>query len=154
MDPREQPEPALLPVAFVPTPSQAYRTHRKTMKATAEPGRPVIPFPLPHPIPIPLPLLRGSRVLIWKQDPSVNEIGVRKAYIPQFISTGPKDARIEVQGLAAVSPNAFGDMIETPDTDAFDSVHTFAIVRQTLTMYQRALGGAALPWQWPMHAHG
>ena len=45
-----------------------------------------------------------------------------------------------------------GDYIQTPLTLEFDAVHTFAIVRETLTMYQRALatGGspAVLPWQW------
>jgi hypothetical protein len=39
-----------------------------------------------------------------------------------------------------------------PDTPQFDAVHTFAVVRQTLTMYQRALSAASsempLPWQW------
>jgi len=45
-------------------------------------------------------------------------------------------------------PNAFGDLIATPGTDAFDAVHTFAVVRETLTMYQRARAGAVLPWQW------
>lgn len=47
----------------------------------------------------------------------------------------------------AVSPNAFGDFIQTPGTDEFDWVHSFSVVRQTLTMYQRLLGGA-VPWQW------
>ena len=32
-----------------------------------------------------------------------------------------------------------GDYITTPGTDAFDAIHTFAVVHQTLTMYQRAL---------------
>jgi hypothetical protein len=39
-----------------------------------------------------------------------------------------------------------------PDTPQFDAVHTYAVVRQTLTMYQRALSTAGstmpLPWQW------
>jgi hypothetical protein len=55
-------------------------------------------------------------------------------------------------GMPLVNPNAFGDFIQTPGTDAFDCVHTFAIVRQTLTMYQRALSSSGaspiLPWQW------
>src|SRR2546430_16199894 len=37
-------------------------------------GRRAVPLP-PHPIPIPLPLLGGSRFVIWKQDPSVGELG-------------------------------------------------------------------------------
>lgn len=134
-----------IPVGFIPTPTMHYRSHRKTLKATAEPGRPV---PRPVPIPAPAPLLKGPRVLIYKQDPSVTEIGVRKAYIPSFVASGPRDARIQVEGTVPVQKNAMGDFVETPGTEAFDAVHTFAVVRDTLTLYQRALGGASLPWQW------
>ena len=142
-----------LPVALVATPTIEYRMHRKTLKATVEPGMPAA-FPIPIPLPIPLPVVVGSRVLIWKQDPSVAEIGVRRAYIPSRVLTGPRDARIVngTPGLPAVSPNTFGDFIQNPGTGAFDAVHTFAVVRMTLTMYQRAIavGGspAPIPWQW------
>lgn len=131
----------------LPTPTIEYRTHRKSLKVTVQPGKPV-------PIPIPIPTVVGSRVLMWKQDPSVAEIGIRKAYLPGLVLVGPKDARISngTLGIAAVSPNAFGDFIQAPGTDAFDAVHTFSVVRQTLTMYQRcrAVGGvpAPIPWQW------
>jgi hypothetical protein len=135
-----------LPVGFVPMPTNDYRTHRKALQAMVEPGRPTHPATLP--IPIPMPLLKGPRVLMWKQDPTVTEIGVRKAYIPSYVLSGPRDARIKIEGLPVVNKNALGDFIETPGTPAFDAVHAFSVVRQTLTMYQRALGGAALPWQW------
>src|SRR5262249_54630947 len=131
----------LLPVSYVPTPTRAFREHRKTVQVTLQPGRPT-------PAPLPLPIIAGSRVLIYKQDPSVGEIRIRKPFLPQVVPAGPKDARIEIQGLPTVTPNTFGDLIEVPGTDAFDAVHTFAIVRETLTMYQRALAGAALPWEW------
>jgi hypothetical protein len=139
-----------LPVSYVPTPSAPYRVHRKAAQATMQPGRPcrntnglaAAAFPA------------GSRVLIWKQDPSVTELGTRKTFLPGVILEGPRDARIAsgAPGILPVSPNAFGDFIMQPNTDQFDAVHTFAVVRQTLTMYQRALasGGEAapLPWQW------
>ncbi|MDP2663615.1 MAG: hypothetical protein Q8R28_23110, partial [Dehalococcoidia bacterium] len=140
------------PVSFVPIPTREYRSHRKQMKATVQPGAPVIPAPVPTPTP--LPFLPGPRVLVWKQDPSVAEIGIRKAYLPGRVLAGPRDARIDsgAPGIPSVSPNAFGDFIEAPGADAFDAVHTFAVVRQTLTMCQRAraVGGAPapLPWQW------
>jgi hypothetical protein len=141
-----------LPISFVPTPTAEYRAHRKLMKATVSAGPPVLPLPIP--IPLPIPLFVGPRVLIWKQDPSVAEIGVRKAFLPGFVLSGPRDARIVsgTPGLPPVTANVFGDFIQVPNTDAFDAVHTFAVVRMTLTMYQRALavGGSAapLPWQW------
>ena len=145
-----------LPISFVPIPTAEYRAHRKLMKATVSAGPPVLPLPLPLPIPIPIPfpLFIGPRVLIWKQDPSVAEIGVRKAFLPGFVLAGPRDARIisGTPGLPPVTANVFGDFIQVPNTDAFDAVHTFAVVRMTLTMYKRALavGGtpATLPWQW------
>jgi hypothetical protein len=155
LPPKHSNEPIPLPVGFVPTPTGAFRAHRKTLKATLEPGTPrgeISRLPTASAeagaIPFPLPLPRGSRVLIWKQDPTVGEIGIRKAFLPGVVVTGPADSRIKVEGLPPVSPNAFGDLIATPGTDAFDAIHTFAVVRQTLTMFQRAWGGAVLPWQW------
>jgi hypothetical protein len=142
---------ATLPVSFIPVPTDAFRRHRKMMKATVQPGRPAAPVPSPVPVP---PGLSGTRVLIWKQDPSVAEIGVRRAYLPGVTLAGPHDGRIGngTPGIAAVSPNVFGDFVQTPGSDAFDAVHTYAVVRQTLTLYQRALatGGSAapLPWAW------
>lgn len=133
------------PIGFVPMPTIEYRAHRKTMKSTVEPGHPVI---IPVPIPIPVPLLTGPRVLMWKQDPAVSEIGIRRAFIPSYVASGPRDARIKMEGVASVNKNSLGDFIEVPNSEAFDSVHAFTVVRQTLTMYQRALGGIALPWQW------
>ncbi|WP_156885412.1 hypothetical protein [Massilia niastensis] len=113
---------------------------------TADPAAQVEPPPLPHAF--------GARVLIWKQDPSVKEIGARTAFLPGVVLAGPRDARIAPgePGIAAVEPNAFGDFLVPPDTPQFDAVHTFAVVRQTLTMYQRSLSAAGaaipLPWQW------
>jgi len=142
-----------LPVSFVPVPTDEYRRHRKMLKALVQPGRPTARSPLPAPAPA-APGQAGSRVLIWKQDPSVNEIRVRRAYLPGVVLAGPRDGRIAsgAPGIPPVSPNVFGDYIQSPGTDAFDAVHTYAVVRQTLTMYQRALavGGtpAPLPWAW------
>lgn len=139
-----------VPVGYVPTPTAEYRERRKLAKAVTAVGAP----PTPSPIPVPVPVLSGPRVLLWKQDPSVAEIGIRKAFLPRPVSSGPADARITVTitGMPPVTANAFGDFIETPLTQQFDAVHTFAVVRETLTMYQRALAvnnvPAVVPWQW------
>ena len=140
------------PLSYVPTPSAAYRAHRKAAQLLDEPGPPR--GEEPPSTPVPLPFAFGARVLMWKQDPSVAEIGTRKAFLPGIVLDGPRDARIVSgdPGIAPVSPNAFGDFITAPDTPQFDAVHTFAVVRQTLTMYQRALSKVGddmpLPWQW------
>jgi hypothetical protein len=142
------------PVSFVPTPSAPYRQHRKVAQLLDEPGEPRPPAgEQPAPPSVPLPYAFGARVLMWKQDPSVSEIGTRKAFLPGIVLAGPRDARIVLgDGIDPVAPNAFGDFVTMPDTPQFDAVHTFAVVRQTLTMYQRALSAASnempLPWQW------
>ncbi|WP_296946548.1 hypothetical protein [uncultured Massilia sp.] len=171
--PLSRPRP---PVGFVPTPSAPYRQHRKAAQLLDQPGRPRpagdagpgrSAGPAASPAEqadqggagtdadVPLPYAFGARVLMWKQDPSVTEIGTRRAFLPGVVLAGPRDARIAVAGdagLPPVEPNAFGDFVTMPDTPQFDAVHTFAVVRQTLTMYQRALSSAdaamPLPWQW------
>lgn len=139
------------PVSYVPTPSAPYRQHRKAAALILEPGPPRTGLG-EEPLPVSFGL--GTRVLMWKQDPSVSEIGTRKVFLPGLVLDGPRDARIVFgqPGIEPVSPNAFGDFVMTPDTPQFDAVHTYAVVRQTLTMYQRALGASGsdspLPWQW------
>lgn len=148
------PQRPVVPPSFVPTPTAEYRAHRAVTRLNAVPTLPrVTPIPIPVPIPIPPILLAGARVLMWKQDPSVTEIGIRKAFLPGHVFPGPRDARIttSIAGMPAVNPNALQDYVETPGTNEFDAVHTFAVVRQTLTMYQRALGALGvtiLPFQW------
>lgn len=142
-----------LPVSFVPTPSALYRAHRKSAQLLQQPSLPrlketVLPTRAAAVPPA------GARMLIWKQDPSVTELGARKIFLPGVILAGPRDARVASgqPGIAPVSPNAFGDFIMAPDTDQFDAVHAFAVVRMTLTMYQRVLSradhDAPLPWAW------
>lgn len=149
------PAPAL--PGAVPVPTAAWRAHRKAQQLLEEPGMPDSLGPGQQRVPapaVPLQFAFGARVLMWKQDPSVAEIGTRKAFLPGLVLDGPRDARIVCcdPAIAPVSPNAFGDFVTTADTPQFDAVHAFAVVRQTLTMYQRALSAAGatmpLPWQW------
>jgi hypothetical protein len=131
----------------MPIPSSATYYRRQFHRASSATAAGLGPIPIPIPIPLPLPIFVGPRILEWKQDPFVTEIAVRKAFLPGIVLTGPHDARITMSGPVSVAPNAFGDFIQTPGSDPFDWVHTFSVVRQTLTMYQRLLGGP-LPWQW------
>lgn len=93
------------------------------------------------------PPVLGSRVRIWKQDPSV-AIAVRDAYVHTIVLQGPSDSQIGIAGLPIVSPDANGDFLFEPSSEeSFDAVHTYTVVRQVLTMYQRALQ-KKLGWQW------
>lgn len=105
---------------------------------------------IPRPIPRPIPVIFGSRFLIWKQDPTVAELGLRTSYLPGLVLDGPRGSRIktELSGTTPVSRNAEGDYIFPPGTPELDCAHTFAVVRQTLSMYERCLGGTRIPWAW------
>ena len=58
---------------------------------------PHLPAPRAIPTPIPIPVFFGARFLIWKQDPSVREPGIRTSYIPSLVLNGPRDARIATE---------------------------------------------------------
>ena len=151
----EAPERAQPPVRAIPSPGAPhFQQLGRQLRATRLLETPAGPAESPEAGAPSLPQAFGARVLMWKQDPTVSEIGTRRAYLPGVVLAGPRDARIApgAPGIAAVEPNAFGDFLTQPDTPQFDAVHTFAVVRQTLTMYQRALLAAGLPtplpWQW------
>jgi len=129
--------------------SQPAHAYQKAMQLSQN-GHQVGATPVPIPVPVPVPLVVGSQILIWKQDPTVTALGVRPTFIPSLILDGPRDARINtvLPGTTPVHGNTKRDFIFAPGTAEFDCAHTFAIVRETLTMYQRALGGAPLPWAW------
>jgi len=152
---RDQP-----PARFIPTPTAPYLAQHRAAQPLEQPLAPQVQPDETNADDDPLseapdlPQAFGARVLMWKQDPTVGDIGTRRAWLPGAVLAGPRDARIAAgaPGIDAVEPNAFGDFVTQPDTPQFDAVHTFAVVRQTLTMYQRALLNAGLdmplPWQW------
>ena len=73
-----------VPVGFIPTPTMDYRAYRKIKHLTHQPAAPTPAAPAAP---------AGARALMWKQDPSVTEIGIRKVYLPGPVATGPRDAR-------------------------------------------------------------
>ena len=108
------------------------------------------PRPIPIPTPGPLPWLFGTRFMIWKQDPTVNALGRRLTYIPHRVLNGPRDARINTSlpGTTPVNRSASGDFIFPAYSKESDCAHTFAVVRETLSLYERHRSGAAIPWVW------
>ncbi|MEU6721363.1 hypothetical protein ABZ897_58815 [Nonomuraea sp. NPDC046802] len=109
-----------------------------------------MPRPLPTPTPMPVQPIVGPRILIYKQDPTVAELGVRPIFIPSAVLSGPSDARIvtELTGTTPVARNVNGDFIFVPNTPEFDCSHTYAVVHETLTMYERHNGGNPIPFAW------
>ncbi len=113
------------------------------------------------------------KVKTWKQDPTVDEVGIRTMFIPSEIHPGDsahpikghtvalnrstgnfekgravtydrviEDQQIVVamEGLDAIQPRN-GDFLfdQNSQPKEFDAVHTFAVVRRVIDMYQRAL---------------
>ncbi len=107
------------------------------------------PPPIPIPVPIPLPLLLGSRVMIWKQDPSVAALGRRLAFLPGLIANGPQDSRAETSfpGTTPVVRNVNGDFIFPTFSAESDCVHTYSVVVMALRMWHQSRG-QAIPWAW------
>ncbi|MGH7461175.1 MAG: hypothetical protein ACREMA_09115, partial [Longimicrobiales bacterium] len=106
---------------------------------------------LPVPVPIPFPLVFGSRFLIWKQDPTVLELGRRLKYLEGLVLNGPRDARININlpGTTPVARNVNGDFIFPVSTSPeADCAHTFAVVREALTLFERLQGGVPIRWAW------
>jgi hypothetical protein len=115
------------------------------------------PLPSPIPVPIPKPFLFGARFLIWKQDPTVVDPGVRTVFVDGLILNGPLDARIatDLAGTTPVARNANADFIFTPGTAAFDAAQTWCVAREALTMCERVRrsylpgpANAPIPWVW------
>ena len=75
--------------------------------------------------------MQGSKVRLWKQDPSVNAIGVRTAFIHTAVRSGPQDDEIQILGVPQASANSNHDYLFDPEENPleFDAVHTYAVVR-------------------------
>ena len=71
--------------------------------------------------------MAGSKVKLWKQDPTVTPIGIRSAYLHTEVEHGPKDSEIEIAGMPEVRHNTNGDFLFVPQENPkqFDAVHTF-----------------------------
>jgi hypothetical protein len=133
------------PIPLVPEPTADFRERLNARTARVE-----MPKPAPTPVPVPTQPRLGSRVLIWKQDPSAGEPGLRLAYLPGLVLDGPRDARMSTQlpGTTPVVRNTNGDFVFQPCTPEGDCANAFAVARMTLLMCEQARDGAHIPWAW------
>jgi len=88
---------------------------------------------------------KGTRVRVWKSDPSVKSVGIRELFLVNTdIKTGPVDSLFETVSTAKpIAPDANGDFLldfdntpsqapnESDNHTRFDVVHTFSTVRYT-----------------------
>ncbi|MFA1549054.1 hypothetical protein [Actinomadura chokoriensis] len=116
---------------------------------------PPVPRAVPRPVPVPAPLRTGHRFLVYKQDPSVTELGARLVFLPSVVLNGPTDARVrtDLAGVTPVARNISGDFVFAPGSPQFDCAHTFAVVRQTMAMYERHNKGEPIPFAWNVNGN-
>ena len=75
----------------------------------------------------------GSKMSVYKQDPSVNGLGTRVTWVPCDVKEGPANDDLVTMGMdEAFVANDAGDFLFNPEAnaDAFDAAHTFAVVQQ------------------------
>ncbi|KKK45783.1 MAG: hypothetical protein Lokiarch_06970, partial [Candidatus Lokiarchaeum sp. GC14_75] len=82
---------------------------------------------------------KGSKVRVWEQDPTVSIPAL--SYIHTSILDGPKDDDINIIGLKIAESDKNNDFLydNVKNPEKFDAVHTFSVIRQVLTMYNRAI---------------
>src|SRR4051794_32947968 len=108
-----------LPVSLVPTPTGEYNRSLARQQALRQKIRPALPLVRSTdaelgeaeraPKTTAEAVLFGSRALIYKQDPSVAELGIRKVLLRGPMQPGPANARVKLQGVASVVPNTMND---------------------------------------------
>lgn len=59
--------------------------------------------------------MTGSKVKLWKHDPTVGAIGARTAYIHTPVDHGPKDSEIEIKGLPPAHHDSNRDFLYDHD---------------------------------------
>jgi hypothetical protein len=91
---------------------------------------------------------KGTRVRVWKSDPSVKAVGIRELFlVGTDIKTGPVDPLFETVSTAKpIVPDANGDFLldfddvpsqipnESDNHTRFDVVHTYSAVRYTFDL--------------------
>ena len=83
----------------------------------------------------------GHQVNIYKQDPTVG-IGIRKIFLVGKIKDGPEDNLIKMipidENSQIKKENFLVEKLEEKNIDVFNRMHTFAVARMVLTMYEHA----------------
>eukprot|EP01105_Mastigella_eilhardi_P010018 TRINITY_DN2345_c0_g1_i2.p1 TRINITY_DN2345_c0_g1~~TRINITY_DN2345_c0_g1_i2.p1 ORF type:complete len:338 (+),score=71.77 TRINITY_DN2345_c0_g1_i2:101-1114(+) len=105
----------------------------------------------------PRPKIKGSKVKLWKQDPSTSlQIGSRLVFLPNEVAAGPSDAQIVIvpaSGSRGAQPDKNNNFIFKENQIEFEMVHTYSVVRMVINMYERFLRTIkgedfTLKWAW------
>lgn len=105
--------------------------------------RPTSPFPIEGLESVDDLRGEGSRVNVYKQDPTVKTIGHRQLWVLERVRPGPSTRLVTTKGMQSdYGPtDTSNNYLYNPaiNQEAFDSVHTLAVVNHVHWMYRRAL---------------
>lgn len=101
-------------------------------------------------------IAKGTRVNVYKQDPSIKHVGVRQQWLPVEFYQGPSTQDIVIRGISRSygSSDNQGNYLYDPAVypEAFDAGNTLAVIHSVLWMYRRALkklkSKRVLRWLW------
>lgn len=89
--------------------------------------------------------MSGSRMFIYKQNPSVTTFRLDYIFIHTPVRSGPRDDLLNIADMPDIEPDRYGDFLIPPeleldraDCSEEDAIHTFSVCRLVLTMYARA----------------
>jgi len=87
---------------------------------------------------------------IWKQGQFYPDLGKKVVDLPNKVNQGPSDPMIKIDGFH-VLPDQDGNFIEGGEInyneDELDAIHTYAIVRMVINLYEELLG-KSIYWSW------
>lgn len=93
---------------------------------------------------------------IWKQSPFYPELGKKEVELPNMVESGPADALISMDGFN-VLPDRNGNFVDGGEMnyseEKLDAIHTFAIIRMVINMYEELLG-KPIHWSWWKNSEG
>ncbi|UZS00208.1 hypothetical protein [Chondrinema litorale] len=97
-----------------------------------------------------IPKTIGIRMQIWKEYPKSKGLVLEEVYIHTNVEHGPKDSQFDVliENIPAVQINEDKiQILNKYEDEHIDMIHTYAVARLTLTMYQRLLK-RKIVWSW------
>lgn len=87
---------------------------------------------------------------IWKQSPFYPDLGKKVVTLYNKVDPGPSDPTVKIDGFH-VLPDRDGNFIEGGEMnyseDELDAIHTYAIIRMVINMYEEMLG-RPIHWSW------
>jgi len=91
---------------------------------------------------------------IWKQGQFYPELGKKEVELPNQVNPGPSDSLVKIDGFHVLS-DKHGNFIEGTSEESYsenelDAIHTYAIIRMVINIYENLLG-KHIQWSWQVN---